>query len=354
MNQSEGYILTVIGARPQFVKAAMVSRALTRRGIPEQIVHTGQHYDREMDSLFFEELEIPEPVVNLGVGSGSHAQQTGEMMMRLEDYILNQEVPPRWVLVYGDTNSTLAGALVAAKLQIPLAHVEAGLRSFNRRMPEEVNRVLTDQISDVLFCPTQTAVAHLAREGITAGVKLVGDVMYDATLFYAERARRLPAPVPLEPGTYYLATVHRAENTDVPGRLEAIVQALSQLDKPVVWPVHPRTRARIDQMHLPEHIHTIAPVGYLHMLRLIQEAAAVLTDSGGVQKEAVWLHTPCITLRDETEWVETLQGGWNQVVGTATEAILQAVRRKPEGKPPVFGRVGEPLASERIAEELMR
>ncbi len=342
-------IVTVVGARPQFIKAAMVSRALKEVGVKETLVHTGQHYDREMDRIFFEELGIPTPAINLEVGSGTHAVQTGTMMMRLESFLLELPEKPDWLLVYGDTNSTLAAALVAAKLHIPLAHVEAGLRSFNPRMPEEINRVVTDRLSQLLFCPTETAVHNLATEGITEGVHLVGDVMYDATEFFAEKARRLPASFDLIPDTYYLATVHRAENTDDEERLSQILRAFAQLDRPVVWPIHPRTRARLKRRELPVNVYPLPPVGYLQMLRLILDATAVLTDSGGLQKETIWLGKPCITLREETEWVETLEGGWNQVVGTQPEAILQAVAQHPEGPPPRPGRPGPQPASQAIA-----
>jgi UDP-GlcNAc3NAcA epimerase len=330
-------VCSIVGARPQFIKAAIVSRALAQAGIEEILIHTGQHYDFQLDRIFFEELGLPAPHVHLGVGSGTHAVQTGQMMIRLEAALLALQPKPDWVLVYGDTNSTLAGALVAAKLKLPLAHVEAGLRSFNRFMPEEINRVVTDHLSQLLFAPTPTAVENLRREGITQGVYLTGDVMAEAVRCYAEIARRR---VPLEsltthvPGAYYVATVHRAENTDDPSRLQGIFEGLGQLALPVILPLHPRTRARLDgTIWIPANVELREPVGYLAMLTLVQHARAVLTDSGGLQKEAIWLGIPCITLREETEWVETLEGGWNQLVGADPDRIAAAATRRPTGKP---------------------
>jgi len=330
-------VCSIVGARPQFIKAAILSRALAQAGIEEILIHTGQHYDVQLDRIFFEELGLPAPHVHLGVGSGTHAVQTGQMMIRLEAALLALQPKPDWVLVYGDTNSTLAGALVAAKLKLPLAHVEAGLRSFNRFMPEEINRVVTDHLSQLLFAPTPTAVENLRREGITQGVYLTGDVMAEAVRCYAEIARRR---VPLEsltthaPGTYYVATVHRAENTDDPSRLQGIFEGLGQLALPVILPLHPRTRARLDgTIWIPANVELREPVGYLAMLTLVQHARAVLTDSGGLQKEAIWLGIPCITLREETEWVETLEGGWNQLVGADPDRIAAAATRRPTGKP---------------------
>ena len=335
-------IVSVVGARPQFIKAAPVSRALRQRHA-EVLVHTGQHYDDNMSAVFFEELGLPQPDVNLGVGSGSHGAQTGAMLAGIEQVLLAEK--PDWVLVYGDTNSTLAGALAAAKLHILVAHVEAGLRSFNRWMPEEVNRVLTDHVSDLLFCPSQTAVDNLVREGITAGVHLVGDVMADALLWAAERARarsKILEQVGVQEKGYLLATVHRAENTDAPARLRAIMGAFAAPNEPVVFPIHPRTRACIQAFNLESEIHnlkSIAPVGYLDMVRLEQGARMILTDSGGIQKEAYWLGVPCVTLRDETEWVETVQTGWNVLVGADTVRIVAAVREfaLPQERPVLYG-----------------
>ncbi|MFT4605258.1 MAG: UDP-GlcNAc3NAcA epimerase [Rhodothermales bacterium] len=347
-------VLSVVGARPQFVKAAVVSHAIRAAGIREILVHTGQHYDERMSEVFFDELGIPRPDVNLEVGSGSHAVQTGGMMTALESLILNGDRPD-WVLVYGDTNSTIAAALVASKLHIPVAHVEAGLRSFNRRMPEEINRIVTDRLSRLLFCPTQTAVDHLANEGITEGVMLSGDVMLDATLHFAElAAQRVPLTdvTDREAGSYHVSTVHRAENTDDPARMAAILTALGRLSKPVLLPAHPRVRKLLGEV--PANIHVREPASYLELLTLVRNADRVFTDSGGLQKEAVWLGRPCVTLRDETEWVETQVGGWNRVVGAGVESILQAEREDPTGEAPDFGRpdIGS-SASDRIAQALI-
>ena len=323
-------VITVVGARPQFIKAAVVSEAL--KGVcEEKIVHTGQHYDANMSDVFFEELGIPKPVYNLGVGSGTHGHQTGEMLMKIEDVLLAEK--PDVLLVYGDTNSTIAGALAASKLHIPVAHVEAGLRSYNMRMPEEQNRVLTDHISHWLFCPTQTAVDNLKKEGIVQGVQLTGDVMLDSVLHFLEVARRNPQKTAIfealciAPKQYRLATLHRAETTD--GGLEAIVRifrAFEQLPQRVVIPIHPRTRKLAEQAIAQEGFHNIQlidPVGYLEMLLLTSNACQVLTDSGGLQKEAWFMEVPCITLRKETEWVETLDGNWNVLADLTTEDILQ-------------------------------
>lgn len=314
-------VLTIVGARPQFIKAAVVSRALRAQpGVREVLVHTGQHYDDNMSRVFFEELEIPEPDYHLGIGGGTHGQNTGRMLEALEEVLLQER--PDWVLVYGDTDSTLAGALAAAKLHIPVAHVEAGLRSFNRRMPEEINRVLTDHVSDLLFAPTEVAVRNLLREGIPSDkIHLVGDVMYDAALYYGEKAEResqVLRRLGLVPKGYVLATLHRAENTDDPERLRVVLQALAQVNKevPVVLPVHPRTRKRAEAFgldHLLGEVLAIEPVGYLDMVMLEKNARVIATDSGGVQKEAFFHRVPCVTLREETEWVELVELGWNRL-----------------------------------------
>jgi len=346
-------VVSIVGARPQFIKAAPVSRALQPM-VREVLVHTGQHYDREMSELFFEELSIPEPEYNLGVGSGPHGWQTGQMLIRIEEVLLAER--PDWVLVYGDTNSTLAGALAAVKLQLPVAHVEAGLRSFNRTMPEEHNRVLTDHVADLLFCPTQTAVDNLLREGITQGVHLVGDVMYDAVIHnaaLAEARSDLLARLGLKPGSYALATVHRPVNTDDPLRLQSILEALAEIEMSVLFPVHPRTRQCMDRLDLSfvskmESLNFIDPVGYLDMLLLEKHARLILTDSGGVQKEAYFFSVPCLTLREETEWVETVEAGWNRLVGADPVAIAQGAREfRPTGSPPPL--FGDGHAAERIA-----
>ncbi len=343
-------VLTVVGARPQFIKAAPVSKALRAAGHAEILVHTGQHYNDNMSAVFFRELAIPEPDYNLEVGSGSHGWQTGQMLMHLEEVI--QEQKPDWVLVFGDTNSTLAGALASVKLQVSVAHVEAGLRSHNRTMPEEYNRVLTDHCSDLLFCPTQTAVDNLAREGITQGVHLVGDTMYDAVLQFAEIARQgstILQRLGLTPKGYLLATVHRPYNTDVPENLRNILAAFAEIGEPIIFPVHPRTRkmiAELDGMfnvgHGASNVSMIEPVGYLDMLTLEQNARLVLTDSGGIQKEAYFFGVPCVTLRLETEWVETVEAGWNRLVRLEPSQILHAVKvmllsARAKERPPLFG-----------------
>ncbi len=340
-------LLTVVGARPQFVKAAPVSHALAQAGIEEVLVHTGQHFDAAMSQVFFDELDIPAPRHNLEIHGGSHGEMTGRMLGALEPVVMAER--PDLVVVYGDTNSTLAGALVASKLHIPVAHIEAGLRSFNRRMPEEINRILTDHVSSLLLCPTQAAVQHLAREGVTAGVHHVGDVMYDATLLartIAERRSRVLENLGLRPGEYAVATIHRAENTDDITRLASILQWLKAraAERPVVFPVHPRTAARAAVAGLDfEGLRVCDPVGYIDMTRLLDGAAAIYTDSGGVQKEAYFHRTPCVTLRGETEWTETVDCGWNRLwqgpdyaprreiadygEGRAAHAIVDCIRR---------------------------
>ena len=322
-----------MGARPQFIKAAPVSKALRKAGHHEILIHTGQHYDYGMSQVFFEELGISEPNTNLGVGSGPHGWQTGQMLMRIEEALVKEK--PDWVLVYGDTNSTLAGALAAVKLHIPLAHVEAGLRSFNREMPEEYNRVLTDHCSDLLFCPTETAVGNLTKEGITNGVNLAGDTMYDAVLQFTEIAQKhstILEDLGLSTRGYLLATLHRPYNTDVPENLKSILAAFLEIREPIVFSVHPRTRQKIDEFGLDNpqskirNLQFIDPVGYLDMLMLEQNARLILTDSGGMQKEAYFFGVPCITLRPETEWVETVEAGWNVVVGSDRSLIVQKTR----------------------------
>jgi UDP-N-acetylglucosamine 2-epimerase len=322
-------VLTVVGARPQFIKAAPVSRVLRKRG-EEILVHTGQHYDQSMSEVFFEELQIPVPEYHLHVGSNSHGAQTGAMLTKIEEVL--QKEKPDVVLVYGDTNSTLAGALAATKLHIPVAHVEAGLRSFNRQMPEEINRVLTDHVSRWLFCPTEAAIINLRREGIEQGVVHMGDVMLDTFLFNrkiaAEKSQILEQHQ-LEAGNYLLVTVHRAENTDDPARLQGIVEALNRVDVPAVLPLHPRTKGKLEAYDLQIKnplVKVIPPVGFLEMLQLEVHAQKIVTDSGGVQKEAFFAQVPAITLRDETEWVETVEIGANCLVGADTEKILSAIK----------------------------
>ncbi|CAN5488113.1 O-antigen biosynthesis protein WlbD [soil metagenome] len=339
------HVTTVVGARPQFIKAAVVSLALANRGVHEEIVHTGQHYDVAMSDAFFDELGIPAPAHSLAIGSGPHGEQTGAMLAAIEQVLVAS--PPDVVLVYGDTNSTLAGALAAAKLHIPVAHVEAGLRSFNRRMPEEINRVVTDHLSDVLFAPTDAAVAHLASEGIGGDhVHTVGDVMFDLALITAARLDDVDTRVArfgLERYGYVLATVHRAENTDDPDRLGAIIGGLREVAAtlPVVLPVHPRTRKLLAAMPEPgpRGVTVIDPVGYADMVSLEMLAAVVATDSGGVQKEAFFHARPCVTLRDETEWTELVDLGWNRVVpptsaGAVATAVLEARGRRGQDAAP--------------------
>ena len=309
----------------------------------EVLVHTGQHYDYEMSGAFFDGLELPTPDVNLGVGSGSHGAMTGAMLKGIEDVLVAER--PDYLLIYGDTNSTLAGALAASKLSIPVAHVEAGLRSFNRRMPEEVNRVVADHLSELLFCPSDVAVRNLAAEGVTRNVHIVGDVMLDVLDWARQRLAGNSSPVSarlqLKDKSYLLATVHRSENTDDPERLSQILGALNSIGEPVVFPLHPRTRKMIKDggFQLEHSILLTDPVGYLDMVGLARAARLILTDSGGVQKEAYWLGVPCLTMRDETEWVETVEAGWNTLVGADREKILQAVRSfaPSSSRPALYG-----------------
>jgi UDP-GlcNAc3NAcA epimerase len=337
-------IVTIIGARPQFIKAAAVSRVF--RSAPdfeELIIHTGQHYDDNMSDIFFQELEIARPNYNLGIGSGSHGAQTGRMLEAIERLLL--DISPDYVLVYGDTNSTLAGALAATKLHLPVAHVEAGLRSFNRAMPEEVNRVLTDHVSELLFAPTRTAVQNLAREGVERDrVHWIGDVMYDAALHYGSKAEehsKVLEKLGLKKQNYILATVHRAENTDAPARLLVILRALGELaaEFPVVIPIHPRTRKQLSHSGLAAELGKVLltdPVGYLDMMMLEKNARLIATDSGGVQKEAFFHGVPCVTLRDETEWLELLEMGWNLLAPpTSKELVISALRNSLATKPVV-------------------
>lgn len=343
-------VVTIVGARPQFIKAAGVSRVI-RRHVQEILVHTGQHYDYEMAGIFFDGLGLPAPDYDLGVGSGSHGEQTGDMLKGIEK-VLRSETPDK-AMVYGDTNSTLAGALAAAKLGIPVIHVEAGLRSFNRTMPEEINRVVTDHLSDLLLCPSSTAVRNLAAEGIRRNVHLVGDVMLDI-LDWArgpalEKAEEVLGRLNVHGREFLLVTVHRSENTDRVERLIEIVRALNGLSEPVVFPVHPRTQKALEVagLRLGAHVRMIDPIGYLDMLALSASSRMILTDSGGLQKEAYWLGVPCLTLRDETEWVETVEAGWNMIVGIDGERIRRAVASfKPPARRDVLygdGRMAEKI-----------
>jgi UDP-GlcNAc3NAcA epimerase len=325
-------IYSVVGARPQFVKLAVICRAVTKcENWTHGIIHTGQHYDASLSSVFFEELMIPRPDHDLDVGSGTHGEQTGEMLKRLEPILAAEK--PDWVLLYGDTNSTLAGAVVAAKLGLRIAHIEAGLRSYRRAMPEEINRVVADHLSDLLLCPTVAAIGNLRKEGLAERAILTGDVMYDASITYREVAERRGGPLSAcwHPGEFALATVHRAENTDDAERLRGIAGALDRIARtmcPVVWPVHPRTRKRLSEIGCSTGaVTTIEPVSYLEMLLLEGRARLILTDSGGVQKEAYFFRVPCITLRDETEWVETLENGCNVLTGADEEQIVSAASK---------------------------
>jgi len=346
-------ILSVVGNRPQFVKSAPLSLALRERGVEEIVLHTGQHYDRELSAVFFEELGLAPPRYRLEAGSGTHGEQTARMLPGIEAAVLEER--PDAVLVYGDTNSTLAGGLAAAKILVPVAHVEAGLRSFDRSMPEELNRMLVDRLSTLLFCPAEPAVGNLAREGITEGVHLVGDVMYDANLRLAPLARGRSTALEdagVQPGRYLVLTLHREANV-APEPLARVAQALSRLEEPVVFPAHPRTRAALEAggASLGEHVRLLPPVGYLDFAALASQARVVLTDSGGVQKEAYWYGVPCVTLRTTTEWVETIETGWNRLVATDAEAIATAVREAAPGAahPDLYG---DGRASERIADLL--
>lgn len=325
-------VLTVVGARPQFVKAAAVSRVLRAQpGVTEILVHTGQHFDANMSDIFFDQMGIPRPDHHLGVAGGGHGQMTGRMLEALESLMLKES--PDWVLVYGDTNSTLAGALAAVKLHIPVAHVEAGLRSHNMHMPEEINRVMTDRVSHVLFCPTELAIQNLRKEGfdtLDAEILNVGDVMLDAALYYRSRAQfpeNLSAKIDLD-APFILCTVHRAENTDDPERLRGIIEGLDRVHKdiPIVLSLHPRTKQKLKDFGLEPNVHLIEPVGYFEMIWLLEHCRLVITDSGGLQKEAWFFDKACVTLREETEWMELVKVGGNRLVAADASAIYLAVK----------------------------
>ncbi len=334
-------ILHIIGARPQFIKAAMVSKAWNQSG-EEAILHTGQHYDENMSRLFFDELGLPEPTINLGVGSGSHAEQTSRMLTGIDAFI--EKRSPDWVIVYGDTNSTLAGALSASKRLIKTAHVEAGLRSFNRSMPEEINRVVSDTLANLLFCPTKQAVANLKAEGILQGVFNTGDVMADGLFHFLEAAEErstILKKLGLTEKQFALATLHRGGNVDERGKLSAIFKGFEQINIPIIFPVHPRTQKMLEYFGIaaPNNVHLIEPLGYLDMLMMEKNAECILTDSGGIQKEAYLLGTRCITLREETEWVETVTSGWNCLTGADSSKIAARFYDfKPKGsRPDIYG-----------------
>lgn len=345
-------ILTVVGARPQFIKAAPLSRALAKAEIVEVLVHTGQHYDRGMSDVFFEELDIPLPSIHLGIGQASRAVQLARMIEGISDAIEREK--PDAVVIYGDTTSTLAGALAAGIAGTKLAHVEAGLRSFNRTMPEEFHRKLADHAADLFFCPTPTSVELLRREGISDGVHLVGDTMYDALLWARDKAsnNETRAKIGVTKASYALATLHRPYNVDDPARLAALLAALGLIDMEIVFPVHPRTRACLGDVKLPANLRLIDPIGFLDMVALETDARLILTDSGGVQKEAYFLGVPCVTIRPETEWIETLEGGWNVLANEPEAIVAAALRPMPMNAPkPVFG-VGR--AAEQIVAILAR
>ena len=349
------HVCTLVGARPQFVKAAAVSPALYESGIKETLVHSGQHYDKLLSQVFFDELGVPSPTANLESGSGSHATQTGDIMVRFEQF-LQETGPYGAVIVYGDTNTTLAGAIVAAKANIPLAHVEAGIRSFNWLMPEEINRILTDRVSRWLFAPTNIAVSNLENEGLKKNTILVGDVMLDATKMFIERAKKLyplGSIIQYSSGEYYLSTVHRPSNTDDIGNLQSIFNAFGQLPLPVILPLHPRTQAVLSGITIPNNVEIMDPVSYLVMLILTLNANRVLTDSGGLQKEAYWFGVPCTILREETEYPETFENSWSVCTGADQDSIVQATMSQPSGPQCQMGLGSDGSASSMIARALL-
>jgi UDP-N-acetylglucosamine 2-epimerase len=335
-------VVSVIGARPQFVKAAVVSLALAKAGIKETIIHTGQHYDEKMSGVFWQELGLPEIAVNLEAGSGTHGVQTAHMIERIETFLLGLHPAPKALILYGDTNSTLAGAVVASKIQIPIIHIEAGLRSFNRTMPEEVNRIVTDHLSTLQFCSSEKSVQQLASEGITEGVYNTGDVMFDAVRTFAAEAEKrikIDGLLPFTERPFCLLTLHRPANTESEQHLSGILAALDKIGMPVLWPLHPRLRGRIAQGQLPANVHITAPLSYFEMLMALKHCYKVFTDSGGLQKEAYWMQKPCITLRTETEWIETVHDGWNRVAGADTASIGLAFQQpvEPGSWYPLYG-----------------
>lgn len=351
-------LITIIGARPQFIKAAAVSREIAKHtDIEEIIVHTGQHFDANMSEIFFVQMQIPKPDYNLEINSLSHGAMTGRMIERIEEVLLKEQ--PDWVLVYGDTNSTIAGSLAAKKLHLKVAHVEAGLRSFNRNMPEEINRILTDKISDLLLCPTDTAVQNLQNEGIGKNslgrIVKCGDVMQDAAIFYSDLAQRPKMNLPEQ---FILVTIHRAENTDDPKRLASIFNALSEISHeiPIILPIHPRTKMKIEKLKFKiENLIIIDPIGYLEMIYLLQNCSLVMTDSGGLQKEAFFFEKPCVTLRDETEWIELVKNGFNEVVGADKDKIISGYQKMSQIKNDYnINLYGKGEASKKIIYELLK
>jgi UDP-GlcNAc3NAcA epimerase len=331
-------IITLIGARPQFVKAAVVSKAFLDAGVEELIVHSGQHYDEKMSNIFWDELNIPKPYTNFKIGSANHGEQTGNIMIQFENF-LNVQEGANAILLYGDTNTTLAGALVGSKLHIPIIHIEAGLRSYNRAMPEEVNRVLTDAISDILFCPSQIAKDNLAKEGIRNNVYNVGDVMFDAVKLFTPLAEKVTnIEHIIKHKKFILLTLHRPSNTDDIIKLESIISQLSKIKFDIYWPVHPRNTKIINKLNLPVNLHLIEPLSYFEMLIALQKCDQVITDSGGLQKEAYWNKKPCITIRPETEWIETLENGWNVLVSSSNNDILNVIQDRHFGSwKPLYG-----------------
>lgn len=349
-------IVTVVGARPQFVKAAALSRALKNYPqIQEIIIHTGQHHDASMSDVFFQEMEIPTPHYHLEVSGLRHGAMTGRMLEKIEEVLIKEK--PDWVLVYGDTNSTLAGAIAAAKLHIKVAHVEAGLRSFNMKMPEEINRILTDKISNLLFCPSDSALRNLSQEGVSSGIVRTGDIMADALFYYQKLATKNTTVFSKAPeGKYALSTIHRAENTDNEECLRAIFLGLDVINEtlPVILPLHPRTKAKVTSLNIKTNVRIIEPVGYFDMLQLLGNCSLVLTDSGGLQKEAYLCEKPCVTLRKETEWVELVECGINKLAGTSSQKIVETAQSFLTG-PPVFkkGLYGDGNAAHQIIESVL-
>lgn len=337
-------VVTIIGARPQFIKAAVVSKAFKEVGIEEHIIHTGQHYDQNMSDVFWEELGIPLPILNLNIGSGHHGEQTAKMIEGIENYILSLERKVKAILLYGDTNSTLAGAIIASKLKdVKCIHIESGLRSFNRKMPEEVNRIITDHVSDLLFCSSENGIKQLKKEGITAPAYNVGDVMYDAINMFSSIIANNNGIVDVEEyvkgiSTFSLLTLHRPSNTDDIHIMQEIMFALGELSDQIIWLVHPRVKNKINSLRVPINIHMRNPASYFQMISLLNKCERVFTDSGGLQKEAYWKKKQCITLRSETEWIETIEGNWNILAGNDRKRIIEAAQKKPISKwKPIYG-----------------